>query len=321
MKKFFAIAAVVAVALTSCVKNEVITPNEEINFKAVNYKNTKAGVYGPISGTAYDGETFGVFAFPSNNTGVAYMDNVEISEVSTDTWKNAAQSYYWPKDGVTLDFACYSPYNLAPCSGTVTATYNKGIDIADFTTTTTLNKQVDLMVADLIPDKNSGPVAVPFKHVLSQVKFTVAPQTANMDIDAITITSVKFTVNSVADYASTDGTFANSAWSGWATPVDYEALAAHHTVDLTNTTAVDLGTPVLIIPQDVVDITVKYTIDYGAYDEECEVVYKHTAATPAQTWKKNYIYTYNLVVGLNEILFSPSVEAWADDDALTGGWE
>ncbi|MBO5661706.1 MAG: fimbrillin family protein, partial [Tidjanibacter sp.] len=66
MKKVLAFAAVVAMVLTGCVKNEVIEPEREIDFNAVNYKaqTGRAEVYGPLAGTTYDTkEHFGAFAF------------------------------------------------------------------------------------------------------------------------------------------------------------------------------------------------------------------------------------------------------------------
>ena len=306
MKKLFAVVAIVAVALTSCVKNEVITPDGEITFKAVNYKNTKAYVHGTIEDVIYpNAESFGVFAYPSNNITEDYMENVEISKQGS-VWKNDARNYYWPKDGVSLTFAAYSPYHFEG-AGVVTATAAQGIKIAGYTTNNDLTKQVDLMVADVIRGKTSGPVAVPFKHTLSALKFKVAPKEAGYTIERITLNKVSFKVACTADYASTDGTFANSAWTNRSGEMVYSVINGEYVVDLNNTNMQSFGVPVIVIPQGAVDITVDYTIDYGfGHVEVCNAVYHPNGAT----WNKNTIYTYNLTIGLDEILFEPTVEAW-----------
>lgn len=318
MKKFLAIAAVVAVALTSCVKNEMFELNDEISFKAVNYKNTKANIYGPYTTVSYNqNEHFGVFAFPSNNPTHAYMDNVEVEYNGIDYWKNLSKTYYWPKDdAVSLSFVCYSPYNFAPCTGTVTANLTNGVSISDFTTTADVAKQVDLMATDLIAnqkkDTNGGVVAVPFNHLLSQIKFTVAPK-AIYDINGITIQSISFTVKSQGDYNTT----VTKGWDDLKADLFYDVVSTDYNVNCTVTNAQEVGTPVMIIPQGQVDITVNYEIDYdGTYKEQCDATYTHT---PAGNWEKNKVYIYNLTIGLDEILFAPEVKVW--DAATELAWE
>lgn len=308
MKKILAIAVMAAAVLTSCVKNEIVSPAGEINFNAVNLKNTKAEVYGPIANATYPDEHFGVFAFPNLDPTVKYMNNVEIQKVGT-YWKNAAQNYYWPKeDGNSLDFVAYSPYVLDPCSGTVTATYDKGIAIDNFTTTAELGRQVDLMVSNVVEDQTAadGEVDVVFKHVLSQIRFTAAPKEAGYTIGGITVNSVKFTVKSQADYAQTGTAVQWNAWSNHDVDLVYEALNGGQSVDLTSTAAKEISVPLLIIPQNATQITVAYTINYGSgHLENCVATY-----TPAAQWQMNKIYTYNLSIGLDEIKFNPSVSPW-----------
>ena len=315
MKKLFAIAAVVAVALTSCVKNEVITPDSEINFKAVNYKNTKAEVHGPNDTNTYkENEHFGVFAFPSYNTTEQYMAKEEIYKQGSE-WK-AATPYYWLKNGHTLTFAAYSPY-VFEGAGIVTATYAEGIAIESYTTNNDLTKQVDLMVSDL-HTQGSGVVNVPFKHTLSQIKFTVKPAEADYALTSIVINSVTFTVAPTADYASTNGTFANSAWTNPSGVMVYDIVDVDYSLDLTDTNRQSFGVPVLIIPQNAVDIRVDYTItDIHGNEQTCYAVYTHDAG---KTWAKNTIYNYHLAIGMNEITFDPEVVSWESEDIITGEW-
>ncbi len=305
MKKLFAIAAVVAVALTSCVKNEVITPNNEISFKAVNHKNTKAEVYGPIASTTYPAdEHFGVYAFHSaNGFANTYMNNIEVEKYgSASYWRHATDTYYWPKDA-TLKFACYSPYEFG--AGTVSADATKGVYFTGFSTTNDLSQQVDLMTSAVSAEMSSGSVPVPFQHLLSQIKFTVKTDKeygAYDKVDSFRINSVKFTVFSKADYNNGVANY----WDNHAATMEYNALAAEYYITKDGSKQT-LGIPVMIIPQTAVAITVDYTINY----DNVNVVTTDYTFTPAVNWEKNTIYTYNLTIGLDEIKFEPTVVDWA----------
>lgn len=322
MKKVFALAALVAVALTSCVTNEVVTPEGEIAFKAVNYKNTKAEVNVPITGTTYPtNEHFGVYAYHSTTawstsyTPNIYMDNVQIWE-NGGVWKNHTQSYYWPKTGM-LSFVAYSPYAFG--TGTVSATATEGVAFTDFTTTNVFGAQVDLMATDVVKDLAKAtpvvPVPVAFKHLLSQVKVAVKPAATNYAANGVTSITIDKVVlggvNSVADYASVDGAVVANGWSGHATPIEYTYLNAAQTVALDATTGAAVGDAALVIPQTNAtrQFTINYTINYagGAKDVVTGATF-NVAADYA--WEMGKIYTYTVTIGVgDEITFTPSVSS------------
>ena len=322
MKKVFALAALVAVALTSCVTNEVVTPEGEIAFKAVNYKNTKAVVNGPISGTTYPTtEHFGVYAYHSltawstSYTPNTYMDNVEIWK-NGGVWKNHTQSYYWPKTGM-LSFVAYSPYEFG--TGTVSAPATEGVAFTDFTTTNDFAAQIDLMATDVVKDLAKAtpvvPVPVAFKHLLSQVKVAVKPAATNYAANGVTSITIDKVVlggvNSVADYASVDGAVVANGWSGHATPIVYTYLNAAQTVALDATEGAAVGTAALVIPQTNAtrQFTINYTINYaGGAKDVVEGATFNVAADYA--WEMGKIYTYTVTIGVgDEITFTPSVSS------------
>lgn len=311
MKKLFAIAALAAVALTSCVENEVITPNNEITFNAVNSKNTKAEVYGPIIGVDYPvDEHFGVYAFHSANAFAdTYMDNIEVEKYGAESyWRHATDTYYWPKDA-SLKFACYSPKAFG--AGNVSANATEGIQFVDFTTTNNLGEQVDLMISKVSPELTAGPVNVQFNHLLSQIKFTVKTDKnygVYDKVESFKINSVKFTPYTQADYVSTDGANAAGYWSNRDLPVEYNALASEYYITKDGSKQ-EICTPVMIIPQDAVTITVNYTIDYDGTNvitTDFDIV-----PTGITAWGRNTIYIYNITIGLDEIKFEPEVVDWA----------
>lgn len=324
MKKVFALAALVAVALTSCVTNEVVTPEGEIAFKAVNYKNTKAG---PITGTTYPtSEHFGVYAYHSTEAWSTSYDpspymygadgkGVEIWE-NGGVWKNHSKSYYWPKTGM-LSFVAYSPYAFG--AGTVSATATEGVAFTDFTTTNDFAAQIDLMATDVVKDQVKAtpdvlPVPVAFKHLLSQVKVAVKPAATNYEANGVTSITIDKVVlggvSNVADYASVDGAVVANGWSGHATPtIVYTYLNAAQTVDLDVADAAAVGTAALVIPQTNAtrQFTIDYTITYagGAQDVVKGVTFD---VADSYAWEMGKIYTYTVTIGVGEeITFTPSV--------------
>lgn len=313
MKKILAIAVMAAAMLTSCVKNEIVSPAGEINFNAVNLKNTKAEVNGPIADATYPtDEHFGVFAFHSaNGFANTYMDNVEVSKPTDKTyWRHATDTYYWPKDA-TLKFACYSPY--ADVNAIATATAANGVMFTGFEAPTAVNKQIDLMVSEVSGELDAtaggdGTVNVTFHHLLSQIRFTVKTDKnygVYDKVDNFKINSVTFTPWGKADYVA-DGTIAGGSWINHSTAVNYDALGGTPYFVTKDGSKQNLGTALLIIPQTAGEINVNYTIDYDGTNK-VTTDYKFT---PVAGWERNKINIYNITIGLNEIKFAPEVQAW-----------
>lgn len=323
MKKFFALAAVVALALTSCVTTtEIPDPAGEISFEAYNFKpQSRAEVYGPIQDadgnpateTNYpETEHFGAYAFittDNNVTYATYMDNVEIQKDDDGKWRNTTTKYYWPKGtNASLRFVSYSPFAYKDNGAGATHSINaaKGIDFSGFVTTADWSKQIDLMTTDLSTNLKSGVVATPFKHRLAQVCFQVSKSTEYGDrvvtLDDLTMSNVKSTGN----YTSGNWTTVGEA------VLTFDYLTAAQTV---TTTAAAVGTnAALVIPQNGTEgngnvvVTLGYTIDYGGGVKD---VITGTTVTIPTEWLEGKKYTYTITIGMGgEITFSPSVTDW-----------
>ena len=170
MRKFIFIAAA-ALALASCAKTEVKTPDTQIAFQPYSQVNTK------VTGTVFPtDETFGTYAWTAGTAGEYFIDNKEVS-YANGVWSTATP-YYWPK-GQSVDFFCYYPYNTA---GAVPQVQKNKLTYSaiDFSTT-----QVDIMYADKavgytdnadqVEDGQNAYEGVPtiFRHAGAKVKINV----------------------------------------------------------------------------------------------------------------------------------------------------
>ena len=291
MKKFFILAAAALVAIAACSKNEADTTAYEqsrvINFNTVANKATKA----PISGTtySYDLPSFGVFAsyLEKNKTWAAnkasatrYMDDVEVSFNDTkDIWAPAS-TYYWPLEG-SLSFIAYSPKAaataaFAEATGTLT--------LSDFTVSTTVADQVDLLYSSVNADrtmnesyyvdgdnsKNSETaegdkgVNIKFKHALAQVIFKAKTADDVFDagmsfkIDTLVVNAASTADNmTVVNPADADAAATITTWTNPKTNADFvvrsddfpnATVAAGAANFLGKTLSAPIGDALLMIP-------------------------------------------------------------------------
>lgn len=286
---------------------------------------------------------------PANST--VYMNNIKCvynadMNVPKDEGDQGAwlpeHTYYWPKNG-KLTFSAYSPSDV---TGTVTANATTGLKISGFTTDADVAKQYDLLYSDRAYNKTTSigetnstydGVDINFHHALSSIVVKVKTDMTYPD-GTITVNSIQFeNVYSKADFVEnlTTGKEASSVdpskWEGWQTPqtvkVGEKGVAVAYD-------AVQYGTTALLIPQTFAANTadskgeiimrVNYTIKNGDGTTIAqEAVFKldsdnYTGNIGGQPvgiidqWVKGYRYTYNLIFGVKQIYFAPSVDVWKD---------
>ena len=348
MKKLLFIAAIAGAALVSCTKNEVapVAEQQEITFAApVVGPQTKAQ-YGEIGVNYNEAEHFGVYAVHSAADltkwadGTLYMGTtgvgLECLKAAGENYWAPATPYYWPKEG-KLSFAAYSPFGV-----TGTVTYGAaGLSVVGHTVSTNTAEHVDFLYApriynyqestmDKATKEEAGDddskykydgVNILFEHAMSSIVFNVARAA---DIDANTI----ITLNSItlekpylkADFNETitDGPSytAAPAWSNWASATDvvtYSTASVPLTTTLTeyvNNTDDDI----ILIPQTLTD-DVKVVLNYDITTPGSHTINQVTsiqlnAHTPA--WGMGTRYTYNITIGMEEIIFDPAVTPWTD---------
>ena len=231
MKKFLIGAAVISIALTSCVKDEPANKQmQRITFDSpVMYGNevTKANVYGEIGSqtennvtyTYPTAEQFMIYAvghtadFTSwadatpamfNNTAIAY-------DINVDGWapKTSEGKYYYWEEGRKMSFAACSPADLeqAHWSGVDKRTYDAdGLYIEDFRISADAAKQYDLLFStracnQTASNMNHGAsyysgLPVKFQHALSSVRFSIANSSEeSVHLTGITVSGVKYRGN------------------------------------------------------------------------------------------------------------------------------
>lgn len=336
-KHLFYIAAA-CVALASCVKNEVRvnSPDKEITFQTV---STKAGaafnkgnhfrsyVYFLEKGKKWDTANLLTDA-------KTYIDNADIYYHTTSRYWAAANTYYWPKQGSLTFFAWTDDTADPKVVGTgagVTCEPNTGIKIENYSVKDNPNK--DILVAEIAKNKTQNEnvigrdwtngVPTVFRHALAKVEFKVNKRA---DYPNVKIIVKKITLNKV----STKGTFTQGSpaesrkWSAQTEPEDLSVFTGDEEVTTTATILNPNATPgvtdyFIVLPQDfgaTSTLTIEYEIITTSTSfKETVTETKALNAIYTSNWECNKNYVLGITLGLNEIFWDPSVEAWEDINA------
>ncbi len=339
MKHYQLILAAALVALAACNKGKVENLNtasdNEIGFNAVARKATKANNAIVTDATYPTDNSFGVWAFNSpvgnwsefnSSSASNFMTGIEIKQTTgRDTsrpvaWRNADTYYYWPFTGAIAFIACH-PFEVVP-----TVNFG-GAAIADYTISNS-NKTTDLMFAYATGSRAANattPVNLVFKHALSQVYFTIKtndnyiPDNVQFKVKSVTFNNIDLSGDVTYNKSTISWNDNDTQTEDWV----YYASAVEATY-----AGVAYGSAQVMIPQaanikasaldpgdanydadDVVQTTL--TIEYYMKQNTTET--EGTLVIPApQTWAANGKYNYILNFKLNEILFNPSVNDWAE---------
>ena len=341
MKTYQLILAAALIALTGCNKNNVennlnAESNNEIGFNAVTRVATKANTDIVNTSTYPEDNSFGIWGFNSPEgdwsefeatTESNFMTGLKIEKTKGRdssrelAWRNATNYYYWPFTGAIAFIACH-PFEVVP-----TVKFG-GATINDYTISDS-NKTIDLMFASgsgTRATNASTPVNLVFYHALSQIYFTIKTD-ADYTLDNVEFKVKKITFKNID--LSGDVTYNKStiSWSDNNTQTanwEYYATAVEATADgvdygnaqvmipqAANTLAAAVGEPEEegYIPAD--EVQTILSIDYYMKQNTTETEGNVEIAAP-QAWAVNGKYNYVLNFKLNEILFNPTVNDWAE---------
>ena len=336
MKKFFLLAAMVGVALTGCMKDEVYVPKCEtpISFEVANYvAQTRA------SGAFSTTETFGVNAWSRDaaaSSSVQMMKD-EVVSYADGKWTTKPTTYYWPING-TVDFIAYYPTTVKP---TIVHKYEGG-DTYTYTDYTVVDG-VDLMYADkairfsknntaaendtalgygdpdpLVNDYGFAGVPTLFRHALAKVNFKVqngkptdGVYSYDIKVDSITLNVYKqgsVTLTSAGTTPATRGTWSveNNVW----TPKTGSKgdLTWTEAVTLSDGTAKDYATRTqYVLPQTLTAGDQKITVNYTVTQ------YQNIIIDGTETKTKISEQTYNTTLDL----YSAVLPRWQMNKNIT----
>lgn len=241
--KIFILAVSAAALVTSCSNDELTEINKG---DAIDFNVTAGAVSRATATTTSSINEFKVWAFTNGQT---YMPGMEV------TGGNGSWTYdgikYWPETDV--DFFAVSP--MAP-NGTVNvALGSKTID------NYTANGNEDLLYSVNIGETKAAhkaaPVAVNFRHALSQIAFQVKKtEGAYIDVEIKDITIDGVANNATYTWASnttaavSGDTEVDASWGTWSTPTGNASynIALDNTLTV-GTTAAALGTSRFLMPQ------------------------------------------------------------------------
>lgn len=268
----------------------------------------------------------------------SYDSSIDDTSEGSGAW-SATPGYYWPKGG-KMTFAAWSPYRA---KNDCTISYGQtGLQLTDFTTADKGSEQYDLLYSERVYDKSdcSGTSAqydgidLLFSHALSSLHFTACSSvsTANIRISKIVIYDIyksgDFNENvSEADpliyTSSPEWTFDGKAKYTEASPlVVYEDNSgiASPVLPLQGSTPLAVGSA-LPIPQDIASAEMKakmkvyYNVQLGSAEPVPTVSQALELGSGTETqWKRQTRYTYNLILGAQQIRFSVDVRGWSDSD-------
>lgn len=336
MKKIFIFAAIAALALTSCVKNDgaYVADNNEIAFRnfTLSSKALDATALDATAAAMPTTASFSVWAFLNADNTTAYVVDqpVTYKGTSPDQYWGFTNAIYWPSNGAALDFYAYYP---AAATASINNT-SKVITLTDADLTATTDSQVDFMVSTGATNQTgNADVALVFKHLASVILFKVKDNTTDVNFQG-NVTVKKIELLNVSTKGTYVQTAAGAAADGWtANATRTASLAAYNDATGQNVTtaaaaitAMDAGA-VIVVPETFADNTqkIKVTYDVAAYGsvkaltgqvKEIEL-YGMVASHTAWELGKKYTYTIGFKLDANEITFDPSVTDWETSTDVT----
>lgn len=340
MKNYLFIAAAACVALAACTKNEVkpVEVEQEITYQTI---STKAGP-APMN-QANHFISYAYFLEKGSNwdsnssSAKEYISAAEIS-FHTDCWK-AEKSYYWPKQG-SLTFFAWSDNDATPSvTPTPTCSITNGIEVSSYDITA--NQNVDFLVADIVKNQTantstvgSWKAGVPtvFKHALSKLVFKVVTVKGGTEYN-YTSDNVTFTVKSIKLKGVNNKMIYSQGWQSgttaskhtWTNPtpvveIEVPVFTGNTVATNTATALTPAGTDYsIVIPQgfeedDVLEIVYDIKTEFISGKPVTETVTisdKKLSEIYTAKWEPGKEYTLTIKLGIDEVLWAPTVEDWA----------
>lgn len=323
-KNVVAWGAVIALAMASCTKEEVLTAAQErgIEIGKSYVANSTRADFSSI--TYLNIREFYLYGgYETNMTHV--FDNVKVSSNEGDTWTYEGDVRYWANNK-TYKFAAYAPMEVSSVvapdftNGVLTFTnYNSGPD-----------SQYDLIYATkeyVAKESANSTLNLSFKHMLSQVYFTFYNNLSKGII--VKMSNIK--LSGVKSQASHDGQYTDSyarttlkGWSLGSETADY--IYNDVESESTSSTSQDAVSTkrYVMIPQKGDSLTLTFTLTV-VNELGSQISSEEKSFTIIPEWEMGKSYQYIVQInateaGLDQIVIGdPSVDAWASNNSETLG--
>ena len=166
----------------------------------------------------------------SKYIGVSDQAGITVTNLGSGSWKEDAQyTAYWPASTATLNFQAIAPASDASFAVSNTVANKLAHMVATVTVPENNADQVDILMANtdkVTEGTNSRKVAFQFKHVLSQVNFSVktASEQVSGEIESITLCNIK--QKGTVGFQGVDAGTGESDWAVTLASKEPEALSA-----------------------------------------------------------------------------------------------
>lgn len=208
MKQKLFLAAMAAIAMTSCSNDETLEINTGTE-RAIDFRTAMATR--ATETTTANLDKFYVTAFNENKLNFPYFENLEFKRTEAEeegesTYFTSEDKYYYPGDGSSLTFYAYAPSETD--LGTIVKTDNTNKNLTlDFSPAEEISKQVDFITANATGSMNDAEAGVPLKfaHRLSQIEIKGKSENTSYDFKVKGIR-----IGKVCSKASFD--FKNGTW-------------------------------------------------------------------------------------------------------------
>ena len=350
---FLAALAIAAIASCTKNEVNEVTANDQITFQTVVGPTTKALIDGtvyettaPAFGTVAYYNATGT-TFPTSAE--LYIPESMVS-YSSPYWSTATP-YYWPKNG-SLTFFSYSPYTELESYMECDMTDGLTLTDWDVHTNPAVDVMVaDVQTGQTANDSHGGYTGVPtiFRHKLSQIiDVTFKTDKDYNDGTPFSAGEKQFFINYVKinnleqTGTYTSGNDVDDAQLGtWELPTTpsydhnynwFNETTSCDTEFKSAATSANTMTYLLVMPQtyenftapqtaaDVSNVEVQYTIrtytDASNYSDDVVKAYVSMYdifSTSSNALAMNKKVTINFTIGVNQIYWAPSVEAWSTE--------
>ncbi|MBE9488015.1 MAG: fimbrillin family protein [Bacteroidetes bacterium] len=303
--------------LSSCSKNETLNVNKthnEISINAYLNSSTKANVintvnfnnfvvYGYLTETTYSG---------TDLLGIPYIDALKVTrEDNSQPWGHN-NKYYWPIDNKKLQIFSISPKDdLISDYLTSETTY----PTFKYSIGETSEIQKDLIASSLlnqVKPKNDGNLNLIFKHILSQINFSLKGEVKDLKYDVSKIELLNIKNKGTFKF---DGTENIGSWSN----INGETIYTHNLSDFiiegTTTKALDKDKAMILMPQEnqkTAKIKITYSVINNIQNIKIFEGSKEVNLTSLDwSMNANTRYILTLPSGANKITYTTIINKWS----------